>query len=77
MYFEEWHVQFTFSFHDGAPFYFIITIIIQPTVRESCPDGNNTLNSRVELQSLTRVCLDHMDHTGFESFKDSVCMPDM
>ena len=32
----------------------VIIIIInnQPTVKESCPDGNGTLNSRVELQPL-------------------------
>ena len=49
---------------------FIIIIIInnQPTVNESCPDGNGTLNSRVELQPLTRVCVGPMDHIGFELF---------
>ena len=37
---------------------YIIIIIItnQPTVKESCPDGYDTLSSRVELQPLTRVC---------------------
>ena len=45
----------------------IIIIIInnQPIVKESCPGGNDTLNSTVELQSLTRVCLGLMDHIGF------------
>ena len=44
----------------------IIIIINQPTVKESCPDGNGTLSSRVELQPLTRVCVGLMDHIGFE-----------
>ena len=57
----------------------IIIIIInnQPIVKESCPGGNDTLSSRVELQPLTRVCLGLIDHIGFEFFKDLVCMPDM
>ena len=55
--------------HD-FPIIIIIIIIInnQPTVKESCPDGNGTLNSRVELQPLTRVCLGLMDHIGFKFF---------
>ena len=46
--------------------YIIIIITNQPKVKESCPDGNDTLNSRVELQPLTRVCVGLMDHIGFE-----------
>ena len=57
--------------------YIIIIINNQPTVNESCPDGNGTLNSRVELQPLTRVCVGLMDHIGFEFFLNSVCKPDM
>ena len=49
----------------------IIIITNQPTVKESCPDGNDTLNSRVELQPLTRVCVGLMDHIGFEFFLKS------
>ena len=46
----------------------IIIITNQPTVKESCPDGNDTLNFRVQLQPLTRARLGLMDHIGFEFF---------
>ena len=62
------NLEKTGDYTDKADKHVLIIINNQPTVKEPCPDGDGTLNSRVELQPLTRVCVGLMDHIGFEFF---------